>query len=162
MLKDRTNHNSCPWDASSQGGEFGEQVNNHPAQPPIAPGMSATEQGHTNIPGAHFSHCIIKRDTDIQERFQKQVAVMMVHQPTVSHMRQLEMEGPWPGKEKALGCWVVHLMKGCDYWERERGSVTLSGTRKKNTEQWVEGGEGGTCVHTRNSWLITPGMAASG
>lgn len=67
----------------------------------MAPGMSATEQGHTDSPGTQFSYCIQKRDNDIQERFQKQVAVMMGLQPTVSHMGQLEMEGHWPGKEKA-------------------------------------------------------------
>lgn len=93
--------------------EFGEQLSNHPTQLQIAPGVSATEQGHTNIPGAQFSYCILKRDTDIWEKFQKQVAVMMAPQPTVSHMGQLEREGPWPGEEKALGGWVALLRKGC-------------------------------------------------
>lgn len=56
MLGDKTSQNVCAWDAASQGGEFREQLRDHRNQANIFPGMSATEQGHTNVPGAQLSH----------------------------------------------------------------------------------------------------------
>lgn len=77
-------------------------------------------------------------------------------QGTAGSGRTLAWQREGPG---VLGC---PLEEGLLLLGEGKGQCYLSGARKKNREQSVEGGEGGSCVHTRNSWLTTPGMAASG
>lgn len=62
--------------------------------------MSATDQGHSGIPGAQLLCRILTRDTDTEERFRWQVAATTAHQPAGSG-RALARQREGPGM---LGC----------------------------------------------------------